>query len=150
MSFVDAVKEFVGFGDVDYEDEDVIEEEAAAVENEREDKPSIFSRKNKVVSIDRDKSQPTIVVIKPKCFSAAAEVSDQLKQRRPVIFDVTGLDTDEAKRTVDFISGTVYGINGNVQKVSSGIFIATPASFDISGDYLKGKAGAGLDWSMFK
>ena len=87
---------------------------------------------------------------KPKCFSAAVEVSDKLKQRHPVIFDVTGLDPDEAKRTVDFISGTVYGINGNVQKVSSGIFIATPASFDISGDYLKEKSGAGLDWSIYK
>ena len=148
MSFVDAVKEFVGFGDVDYEDEDLVEEEEAV--EEREEKPSLFSRKGRVVSIDKAQGQPTIVVIKPKCFSQATEAADQLKQRRPVIFDVTGLDTDEAKRTVDFISGTVYGINGNVQNVSSGIFIATPASFDISGDYLKGKAGAGLDWSMFK
>ena len=147
MSFVDAVKEFVGFGDVDYEEEDMVEEEEVL---EKEEKPSFFSRKSKVVSIDKAQNQPTIVVVKPKCFSAGVEAADQLKLRHPVIFDVTGLDTEEAKRTVDFISGTVYGINGNVQKVSSGIFIATPASFDISGDYLKGKAGAGLDWSMFK
>ena len=145
MSFMDAVKDFVGFGDVDYEEEDFVEEEA-----EQEERPSLFSKKNKVVSIEKASNQPTIVVVKPKCFSAAVEASDQLKQRHPVILDVTGLDTDEAKRTVDFISGTVYGINGDVQKVSSGIFIATPASFDISGDYLKGKSGAGLDWSMFK
>ncbi len=147
MSFVDAVKEFVGFGDVDYEEEDMMEEEAVS---EKEEKPSFFSRKSKVVSIDKAQNQPTIVVVKPKCFSAGVEAADQLKQRHPVILDVTALDTEEAKRTVDFISGTVYGINGNVQKVSSGIFIATPSSFDISGDYLKGKAGAGLDWSMFK
>ena len=143
MSFVDAVKDFVGFGDVDYEEEDYMEEE-------QEERPSLFSKKNKVVSIEKVSNQPTIVVLKPKCFSEAASASDQLKQRHPVILDVTGLDTDEAKRTVDFIAGTVYGINGDVQKVSSGIFIATPASFDISGDYLKGKSGAGLDWSMFK
>lgn len=145
MSFVDAVKDFVGFGDIDYEDNDYVEEEM-----EQEEKPSFFSKKNKVVSIEKANNQPTIVVVKPKCFSNAVEAADQLKQRHPVILDVTGLDTDEAKRTVDFIAGTVYGVNGDVQKVSSGIFIATPASFDISGDYLKGKAGAGLDWSMFK
>lgn len=145
MSFVDAVKDFVGFGDIDYEDNDYVEEEM-----EQEEKPSFFSKKNKVVSIERANNQPTIVVVKPKCFSNAVEAADQLKQRHPIILDVTGLDTDEAKRTVDFIAGTVYGVNGDVQKVSSGIFIATPASFDISGDYLKGKAGAGLDWSMFK
>lgn len=145
MSFVDAVKGFVGFGDVDYEEDDYIEEEEI-----QEEKPSFFSKKNKVVSIEKANNQPTIVVVKPKCFSNAVEAADQLKQRHPVILDVTGLDTDEAKRTVDFIAGTVYGVNGDVQKVSSGIFIATPASFEISGDYLKGKAGAGLDWSMFK
>ncbi|MBR4173379.1 MAG: cell division protein SepF [Clostridia bacterium] len=147
MSFVDAVKDFVGFGDVDYEEDDHVEEE---MEQEPQEKPSFFSKKNKVVSIEKANNQPTIVVLKPKCFSNVTDAADQLKQRRPVILDVTGLDTDEAKRTVDFISGTVYGVNGHVQKISSGIFIATPASFDISGDYMKEKAGAGLDWSMFK
>ncbi|MBQ7751589.1 MAG: cell division protein SepF [Clostridia bacterium] len=145
MNFVDAVKDFVGFGDIDYEENDFVEEEM-----EQEEKPSFFSKKNKVLSIEKANNQPTIVVVKPKCFSNAVDAADQLKQRHPIILDVTALDTDEAKRTVDFISGTVYGVNGDVQKVSSGIFIATPASFEISGDYLKGKAGAGLDWSMFK
>jgi len=148
MSFVDTVKDFVGFGDVDYDDEYEIEEE---LEEKAEEKPALFNnRKNKVVSIERTANQPSIVIIKPKCFSDATGASDQLKQRKPVILDVTGLDTDEAKRTVDFISGTVYGINGDIQKVSSGIFIATPSSYDIAGDYLKGKQGAGLDWTMFK
>ena len=147
MGFVDAVKDFVGFGDIDYEEEDYMEDE---LEEQAEEKPSIFTKKNKVVPIDRGVSQPSIVIVKPKCFSAAMEAADHLKQRHPIILDVTGLDTDEAKRTVDFIAGTVYGVNGDVQKVSSGIFIATPSSFDISGDYLKGKSGAGLDWTMFK
>ena len=148
MSFVDAVKEFVGFGDVEYDDEDdVIEEEE---ELEKEDKPSLFSRKSKVVAIDKAPGQPTIVIEKPKCFSAATEAADQLKLRHPVVLDVTGLDAEEAKRTVDFITGAVYGINGDIQKVSSGIFIATPASFDISGEYVEGKSGAGMDWTMFK
>lgn len=147
MSFVDTVKEFVGFGDVDYDDEYEMED---TVEERAEDKPSLFNKKSKVVALDRATSQASIVVVKPKCFSSAPEVADQLKQRRPVILDVTGLDTDEAKRTVDFVSGTVYGINGDIQKVSSGIFIATPASYDIAGDFLKDKSSAGLDWSLFK
>lgn len=149
MSFFNAVKDFIGFGDIDYDENEYVEDEMEE-EEEQSEKPSFFSKKNKVVSIEKASNQPTIVVTKPKCFGAVRETADQLKQRHPVIFDVSGLDAEEAKRTVDFISGTVYGINGNVQKVSSGIFIATPASFDISGDYLEGKAGAGLDWTMFK
>ena len=147
MGFVDAVKDFVGFGDVDYDDDDYMEDEA---EEQVEEKQSRFSRKNKVVSIDRGMEQPSIVIIKPNCFDAAKEAADKIKQRHPIVLDVTGLDTEEARRSVDFITGTVYGVNGDIQKVTGGIFIATPSSYSISGDYLKGKASAGLDWTIFK
>lgn len=148
MGFVDAVKDFVGFGDIDYEEEYELEEEE--FEEISEEKPSFFGRKNKVVPLDRQASMPRIMVIKPKCFNNSTEAADQLKQRRPVILDVGGLDPDEARRVVDFIAGTVYGLGGDIQKVSGGIFVATPASFDIAGDFLKDKQGIGLDWSMFK
>ena len=148
MGFVDAVKDFVGFGDVDYEEEYEYEEEE--VEDVLEEKPSLFGRRNKVVPLERQSNAPRIMVIKPKCFNNSTEAADQLKLRRPVILDVGGLDPDEARRVVDFVAGTVYGLGGDIQKVSGGIFIATPSSFDIAGDFLKDKSGIGLDWSMFK
>ena len=146
MGFVDAVKDFVGFGDVDYEEDFEMEEE---LEERYEEKTPLFSRKNKVVALDRA-AQPSIVVLKPKCFRNATEIADEIKQRHPVVFDVGGLDPEEATRVVDFITGTVYGLGGDIQKVSGGIFIATPSSYDISGEFLKDKSGAGFDWSMFK
>ncbi|MBE7015578.1 MAG: cell division protein SepF [Ruminococcaceae bacterium] len=147
MGFVDAVKDFVGFGDVDYEEDYEYEDEEI---EEFEEKPSFFSRKNKVIPLDKQSNTPRIMVIKPKCFNNSTEAADQLKQRRPVILDVGGLDPEEARRVVDFIAGTVYGLGGDIQKVSGGIFVATPSSFDIAGDFLKDKSGIGLDWSMFK
>lgn len=148
MGFVDAVKDFVGFGDIDYEDDIEMEEEV--LEERYEERAPLFSRRNKVVPIDRQANQPSIVVLKPKCFNSSTEVADQIKLRRPVILDVGGLDPEEARRVVDFIAGTVYGLNGDIQKVSGGIFVATPSSYDISGEFLKDKSGAGFDWSMFK
>lgn len=146
MGFVDAVKDFVGFGDIDYEEEIEMEEYEEPVE----ERAPIFARKNKVVALDRASAQPSIVVVKPRCFNNSTEVADQIKQRRPVILDVGNLDPEEARRVVDFIAGTVYGLNGDIQKVSGGIFIATPAAYEISGEFLKDKSGAGFDWSMFK
>lgn len=146
MGFVDAVKDFVGFGDIDYEEDFEMEEEEIEAEEVR---APLFKR-NKVVPLDRQANQPSIVVLKPKCFNNSTEVADQIKQRRPVILDVGGLDPEEARRVVDFIAGTVYGLNGDIQKVSGGIFIATPSSYDIAGEFLKDKSGAGFDWSMFK
>lgn len=147
MGFVDAVKDFVGFGDIDYEEDVEMEEEE--VEDRYEERAPLFKR-NKVVPLDRAQAQPSIVVLKPKCFNNSTEAADQIKQRKPVILDVGGLDPEEARRVVDFIAGTVYGLNGDIQKVSGGIFIATPSSYDIAGDFLKDKSGAGFDWSMFK
>ena len=108
LGFVDAVKDFVGFGDIDYEEEMEYEEY-----EEQEERAPLFAKKNKVVALDRASAQPSIVVLKPKCFNNTTEVADQIKQRRPVILDVGNLDPEEARRVVDFVAGTVYGLGGD-------------------------------------
>lgn len=137
MGFVESVKDMLGFGgyedeyedDFDYEEEDEVEEAP-----QRE---SVFGRKNKVVAINPQSSQARIVVLKPKCFNNSTAVADELRKRRPVIVDVGALDPDEARRVIDFVSGTVYGIDGKMQKITSGIFVATPSQMDIMGEIVK-------------
>lgn len=141
MGFVDSVKEFIGFGGAE-EDEDMDYEEP--VEEVRQPK-----KLNKVVSIHGGQNQAKIVVVKPKCFSNSTAVADELKKRRPVVIDVGALDPDEARRVVDFIAGTVYGVDGNMQKVSGGIFIATPSQVDIMGELMEGAENGTFEWSMF-
>ena len=141
MGFVDSVKEFIGFSDIEEDDEMDYEE---PVEEVRQPK-----RFNKVVSISGSQNQAKIVVVKPKCFSNSTEVADELKKRRPVVIDVGALDPDEARRVVDFIAGTVYGVDGNMQKVSGGIFIATPSQVDIMGEIMEGAENGSFDWTMF-
>ncbi len=140
MGFVETVKEFIGFGDIEEEDEELEFEETV-----EEIQPT---KKNKVVSIHSTQNQSRIVIMKPKCFSNSTEVADELKKRRPVVIDVGALDPDEARRVVDFIAGTVYGVNGSMQKVSGGIFIATPSQVDIMGEILKDAENGGFEWSL--
>ena len=146
MGLVDKIKDLTGFGDIDYEngyDEDLEEET-----EERNIRKSLPTKRNKIVPFSGTESQNRIVVLKPKCFNNSTEVADELKQRRPVIIDVGALDPDEARRVVDFIAGTVYGVDGNMQKVSGGIFLATPHNVDITGELLKDAKG-NFEWSMF-
>lgn len=145
MSFVDALKDIVGFGDVDYEEEEMDYEEEA-VEESKPQLQSPFAKKNKVVPIGAQSGQAKIVILKPKCFNDTLAVADELKIRRPVVLDVGALDPDEARRVVDFVSGTVYGVDGNMQKVSGGIFLATPAHMDIMGEVLSDNGG--FEWSV--
>lgn len=146
MSFVEALKDIVGFGDVDYED-DEMDYEDEVIEESRPQPQAHLAKKNKVVPISTQGGQAKIVILKPKCFNDTTTVADELKMRRPVVIDVGALDPDEARRIVDFIAGTVYGVDGNMQKVSGGIFLATPSHMDIMGEVLNNKGN--FEWSMF-
>ncbi len=144
-AIVSKLKNFIGFGD-EFEEEEA--EEMYTEPEEREIPKPTASRKQKVVPMNGQVTQTKIVVLKPKCFNDSTHVADELKARRPVVINVGGLDTDEARRVVDFIAGTIYGLNGNMQKVAGGIFVATPEHVDILGEVLEDNADS-FQWSMF-
>ena len=75
-----------------------------------------------------------VCVIKPSSFEDAREIAETLLADRTVILNMEGLDLGLAQRIIDFISGSCYAIDGNLQKVSNYIFIVTPSNVDISGD----------------
>ena len=76
-----------------------------------------------------------ICAIKPTSMEDTREVTDTLLKNRTVVLNLEGIDVDVAQRIVDFVSGSCYAIKGNLQKISRYIFIITPASVDISGDF---------------
>lgn len=76
-----------------------------------------------------------VCVIKPTSVEEAREITDTLLSNRTVVLNLEGLDVDIAQRIIDFTSGSTYAIKGNLQKISHYIFIITPASVDISGDF---------------
>ena len=75
-----------------------------------------------------------VCVIKPTTIEEEYEITDTLLNGRTVIINMEGLNIEIAQRIIDFISGSVYAMNGNLQKISNYIFLATPNGVDISGD----------------
>lgn len=76
-----------------------------------------------------------VCVIKPSTVEDAREITQTLLANRTVVLNLEGLDVDIAQRIIDFTSGSCFAISGNLQKISHYIFIITPASVDISGDF---------------
>lgn len=76
-----------------------------------------------------------VCVIKPTSVEDAREITETLLSNRTVVLNVEGLDVEIAQRIIDFTSGSCFAISGNLQKISNYIFIITPASVDISGDF---------------
>ena len=82
-----------------------------------------------------------LVVLEPKSFEDVQEVADNLKNRRPVILNVSNLEKEVAKRILDFTSGVIYALEGAMQKVGDGIFLFTPSNFEVAGDIDTGEEG---------
>ncbi len=149
MGFINSVKNFIGVEDEDeyYDDDEYMEDEEAA-EEDRSNRFSSFKRNPARVVPINGAAGSKVRIIKPKSFDESAKIADEIKGGRLVIFDVTSLDTDEARRVVDFIVGSAYAIDGNVRRVSGGIFVAAPRHIDITGDNLKEQTKNSFDWSL--
>ena len=138
--------------DYDYEDEEDFEEEPvrkkSSFRRERdedeyyEDEPKARERQvkstPKITPIRSSRKQGAgmeVCVIKPTSVEDAREITETLLDNRTVVLNVEGLNVEIAQRIIDFASGSCYAIHGNLQKISNYIFILTPATVDISGDF---------------
>ena len=76
-----------------------------------------------------------VCVIKPKEARESREIIDTLLADRIVLLNLEGLNYDIARRIIDFTSGASYAIDGNFQQISESMFMITPKTVNISGDF---------------
>ena len=74
-----------------------------------------------------------LVLLEPRAFSETQQIADQLKNRNTVVVNLKRVTSEQAKRIVDFLSGTIYAIGGDLQKVGGGIFLCTPNNVKVNG-----------------
>ena len=77
-----------------------------------------------------------VSIMKPTRFDDSQDICDMLLDERATVVNLEGIDLALAQRIMDFISGSVYALNGKIHQISNLIFIISPESVDISGDYL--------------
>lgn len=87
----------------------------------------------KVVNIHNG-NQFKMVVAQPNTFDDAKDICDHLKSNKPVVINLEGIEKHDAQRIIDFLSGSIYALDGSIQKVSCDIFVIAPNSVDVSGD----------------
>ena len=166
MGVMDKFIQYMKFNDEedDYLDEDYLDDEepiepkqptvlkrSNALRDETEETER-FTRKpqsNKITQMRQtaSKKMPVgngmeVCVMKPTSIEDAREITDTLLSNRTVVLNLEGIDVDIAQRIIDFTSGSCYAIGGNLQKISHYIFIITPASVDVSGDFQEIFGGA--------
>lgn len=94
----------------------------------------------------------TMILLEPRAYSESQQIADHLKQKNTVVVNMKRVTADQAKRIVDFLSGTVYAIGGDLQKIGPGIFLCTPRNVSVEGsiteeeDKKNKKNDIELDW----
>ena len=74
-----------------------------------------------------------MILLEPRAFSESSQIAYHLKKRNTVVVNMKRVTPDQAKRIVDFLSGTVYAIGGDLQKIGGGIYLCTPKNVDVEG-----------------
>ena len=74
-----------------------------------------------------------MILLEPRAFSESQQIADHLKKRNTVVVNMKRVTSEQAKRIIDFLSGTIYAIGGDIQKIGGGIFLCTPNNVNIQG-----------------
>ena len=74
-----------------------------------------------------------MILLEPRAFSESGQIADHLKKRNTVVVNMKRVTPEQAKRIIDFLSGTVYAIGGDLQKIGVGIFLCTPKNVNVEG-----------------
>lgn len=160
MSILDNLKRFVQpYSDDDdyeeYDDEEMDDEEQEAIQEPapRTRRPSPFASaaatetpaaapaaaastegfQGRIVNMDNSGKQD-VVLFHAKSFESAAKAVDELRKRKAVILNMEGVDKALTRRVVDFLSGAIYALEGNVKKIAQSTYLFCPHNMNVVGD----------------
>lgn len=155
MSFKDKIKTMMGIDEEEYEMDDFEEEfEEPEVVKPAPSKPDLTVVSNPTTSVNQstnkgkstvmqmntessklklDSNLNKVIIREPNEYSDAQDIADCLKENYPVFINLQRLEKSQAKRVVDFLSGTIYAIDGDIKRVGTNLFLCTPKTVETEG-----------------
>lgn len=73
-----------------------------------------------------------VVVIQPRSLDDSQQIANCLKEKRPVVINFEGVDDQLYRRILDFVSGTTYALDGNVNSISTRVWLFSPKNVNVS------------------
>lgn len=143
MSAMRKAMQYLGFDvsthdDYDY---DYADEELAPVTNIHDVQEIRESRATRTGSVRQARPQGAsaadlrrIQTVKPRSYNDAPLIGKAFRQGVPVIMNLTEMSDAEAKRMVDFAVGLSYGLHGTIERVTTAVFLLSPAHVEIAVD----------------
>lgn len=86
-----------------------------------------------LVSIQNMQKSSKVILIEPRVYAEAQDISEHLKSKKAVIVNLQRIDKEQGIRIIDFLSGTVYALGGDIQRIGTDIFLCAPDSVEVAG-----------------
>jgi len=93
-----------------------------------------------------------MILVEPRAYSESQTIADHLKSRNTVVVTLKRVTAAQGKRIIDFLTGTLYAIGGDMQKIGQGIYLCTPKDVKVQGkitddgEEKSGKKDEEVDW----
>ncbi len=106
-------------------------------------------------SVDKDSrvTSNQMILVEPRAYSESQTIADHLKSKNTVVVNLKRVTANQAKRIIDFLTGTLYAIGGDLQKIGPGIYLCTPKDVKVQGSIsdgdekeIKDKTEDEIDW----
>jgi cell division inhibitor SepF len=101
--------------------------------NDGVNNPNTYYTQTADTALEENDGNSKMILLEPRAFSESQQIADHLRSRNAVLVNFRRVTPDQAKRIIDFLSGTIYAIGGDIQKVGGGIFLCTPNNVNIQG-----------------
>lgn len=73
-----------------------------------------------------------IETVTPRTYNDARTVGEHFRSGVPVIMNLSEIDDDDAKRLVDFAAGLIFAVHGTINRVTSKVFLLSPANVTVT------------------
>lgn len=90
-------------------------------------------RSKSVSQVSQLSSDTKMVLFEPRSFEEVEEVSSRLKENRAVVVNLHKLSREYAQRTIDFLSGVIFALDGEIKKIGANVILCAPRSMGVHG-----------------
>jgi cell division inhibitor SepF len=75
-----------------------------------------------------------ITTLHPRTYNEARTIGEHFREGTPVIMNLTEMVDSDAKRLVDFAAGLIFGLRGNIERVTNKVFLLSPANIEVTAE----------------
>ena len=109
------------------------EDDGLEVEQE-EDAPSICEYERPESKVNHLPTDTKMVLFEPRSFDESEEIAKRLKENKAAVVNLHKLQRDYAQRTIDFLTGVIFALDGSIQKIGHNVILCTPRSVAVHGE----------------